>query len=862
MKKILLLNLLLAMLLGATSVWAADGDIFTAPVTVIQNGETSQEEMRFQVLSESAKTCETYGTYDEISDVVTPAFNYRTEGDVIIPNTVNGYIVTGIGDYSFCRCSMGHIMLPESINYVGKLAFNECFSLLEIDLPSKVSTIGVEAFRRCENLRHATIYCKEIPFNCFAYCYNLSSVTIKSPVTSVGVEAFLCCYRLESITFPAGLEYIDRKAISDCKNLKSVILTCSRINASAFSGSCERLKEVIITSETPPTITVPSSSGWTEAALFSGVPSNAVLIVPDRTKYLQEPWTSSFSEIKSFLPTNEKTYAFYNLGVSGWGWPVYTNDPNKVLNFKVDGEPKAPTFHGTDLIVSDDPKQIPLEVSFLLKTDEGIQPYIIHYDLFDYGFSIDGKAMTSRDFYNVPGVVSGKAYIKDEFVLGGENHLHWKKEPTLVLDNATLEWDGNNYGIYNNNNYYFTIKVIGDCSITSKNDAALELAPVTRTTIEGGGTLNILSKYCCIESFALTELTIQDNTKIIGRSTDGRGYYEGDAAKLEIKDGAVFAVNSKYEPLYLDKDKPVFGEGIDIRYPEGAYFSGTYNNLYYADGTEVKNDWVVIGPENLTKGLGFFINDKEMTRMDMHDLLDDVPGVVSGSAYIEENEYGVPVLVLDNATLGWNDASNALNLHSGDLTIKVLGDCVINASDHTGLSLSGNTTVTGGGTLTINSKWAAIENWEDTRFTVNGNTTLIAYSSDSYGYCDEGYDYEQTKSWFTIEGGGLFAAFGKYGPISFNNDRSIHFDSYTDVRYPVGGYLSGNYVYDADGTEVTNDWVVIGPDTQATKDLITGVASPKSSPEGNDFIYNLAGQRLSKPQKGINIVGGKKVLIE
>ena len=122
--------------------------------------------------------------------------------------------------------------------------------------------------------------------------------------------------------------------------------------------------------------------------------------------------------------------------------------------------------------------------------------------------------------------------------------------------------------------------------------------------------------------------------------------------------------------------------------------------------------------------------------------------------------------------------------------------------------------------------------------------------------------YEQTKSWFTIEGGGLFAAFGKYGPISFNNDRSIHFDSYTDVRYPVGGYLSGNYVYDADGTEVTNDWVVIGPDTQATKDLITGVASPKSSPEGNDFIYNLAGQRLSKPQKGINIVGGKKVLIE
>ena len=650
MKKILLLNLLLAMLLGATSVWAADGDIFTAQVTVIQNSETSQEEMRFQVLSESAKTCRTYGTYDEISDVVTPAFNYRTEGDVIIPNTVNGYIVTGIGDYSFCRCSIEHIMLPESINYVGKLAFNECFSLLEIDLPSKVSTIGVEAFRRCENLRHATIYCKEIPFNCFAYCYKLSSVTIKSPVTSVGVEAFLYCHRLESITFPAGLEYIDRMAISDCENLKSVTLTCSRINASAFSGSCERLKEVIITSETPPTITVPSSSGWTEAALFSGVPSNAVLIVPDRTKYLQEPWTSWFSEIKSFLPTNEKTYAFYNLGTSGWGWPVYTNDPNKVLNFKVDGEPKAPTFHGTDLIVSDDPKQIPLEVSFLLKTDEGIQPYIIHYDLFDYGFSIDGKEMTSRDFYNVPGVVSGNAYIKDEFVLGGANHLRWKKEPTLVLDNATLEWDTNAYGLSNHDLYQdgLTIKVIGDCTIKVPNTIALGLDVATVTTIEGGGTLNIISGSYPIETAIVTWLTIQDNTTVIARNITGNSaLWDQDGAKIEIRDGGVFAAYSKYEPIWLDSNGEfIFGEGIALRYPVGAY---------------------------------------------------------------------------------------------------------------------------------------------------------------------------------------------------------------------VG---SGNNIYNADGTKVMNDWVVIGPDNQATQDLITGVASPKSSPEGNDFIYNLAGQRLSRPQKGINIVGGKKVLIE
>ena len=597
MKKILFLNLLLAMLLGATSVWAADGDIFTAPVTVIQNGETSQEEMRFQVLSESAKTCRTYGTYDEISHVGTPAIDYRTEGDVIIPNTVNGYVVTGIGDYSFWGCAIEHITLPESINKIGKLAFNECLSLLEIDLPSKVSTIGSEAFRRCENLQHATIYCREIPPICFAYCYKLSSVTIKSPITYVGSNAFVYCHKLESITFPASLEYIDNNAFFDCENLKSVTLTCSRINAAAFANSCESLKEVIFTSETPPTITVPSSSGWTEAALFSGVPSNAALIVPDRTKYQQEPWASSFSEIKSFLPTNEKTYAFYNLGTSGWGWPVYTNDPNKVLNFKVDGEPKAPTFHGTDLIVSDDPKQIPLEVSFLLKTDEGIQPYIIHYDLFDYGFSIDGKAMTSRDFYNVPGVVSGKAYIKDEFDLGGENHLHWKKEPTLVLDNATLEWnDGADGGmdIYTPSPLRFNVK--GDCSIKVPNNIGIQMY-CSDLIIQGGGKLHVSSKYATFSSWVGSELTIQDNTVVIAESEMSQGYYSEEWDTFTIKDGGVFATQSKAEPIAYD-DKPVFGEGIDIRYPAGAYLGDWC--VLNADGTEVKGDWVIIGPDNQT----------------------------------------------------------------------------------------------------------------------------------------------------------------------------------------------------------------------------------------------------------------------
>lgn len=49
----------------------------------------------------------------------------------------------------------------------------------------------------------------------------------------------------------------------------------------------------------------------------------------------------------------------------------------------------------------------------------------------------------------------------------------------------------------------------------------------------------------------------------------------------------------------------------------------------------------------------------------------------------------------------------------------------------------------------------------------------------------------------------------------------------------------------------------------AGKETATGIASPKSSPKGKDLkIYNLAGQRMSKPTKGVNIQNGRKVVIK
>ena len=157
MKKILLLNLLLAMTFVTTSLKAATGDVFTANVTVVDNGETKQAPMRFKVMSENNKTCWTYATYDEVSGSHSPAVSTSVD-EVVIPETVNGYTVTGIGVYSFQGCYFTKITIPETVTFIGDNAFGQCWNLRDVDIPQKV-VLGYSTFSRCERLTHVSISC-------------------------------------------------------------------------------------------------------------------------------------------------------------------------------------------------------------------------------------------------------------------------------------------------------------------------------------------------------------------------------------------------------------------------------------------------------------------------------------------------------------------------------------------------------------------------------------------------------------------------------------------------------------------------------------------------------------------------------
>ena len=66
--------------------------------------------------------------------------------DIRIPETIDGYRVTSIGEYAFRGCtSLTSIVIPDGVTSIGKYAFWNCTSLTSIVIPDGVTSISDSA---------------------------------------------------------------------------------------------------------------------------------------------------------------------------------------------------------------------------------------------------------------------------------------------------------------------------------------------------------------------------------------------------------------------------------------------------------------------------------------------------------------------------------------------------------------------------------------------------------------------------------------------------------------------------------------------------------------------------------------------
>lgn len=87
-------------------------------------------------------------------------FSYRVNGEeititryrgtaakAVIPESIDGKKVTGIGENAFRKCSsLTGVEIPDGVTFIGSMAFQECGSLTGIVIPNSVTSIGCYTF--------------------------------------------------------------------------------------------------------------------------------------------------------------------------------------------------------------------------------------------------------------------------------------------------------------------------------------------------------------------------------------------------------------------------------------------------------------------------------------------------------------------------------------------------------------------------------------------------------------------------------------------------------------------------------------------------------------------------------------------
>ena len=480
------------------------------------------------------------------------------------------------------------------------------------------------------------------------------------------------------------------------------------------------------------------------------------------------------------------------------------------------------------------------------------------------GFEVDGEKVKSKvvitgyEEYDLWVGETQVTSLNASDILGDGGHFRYNASTkTLTISNATFENGPDGTGIKNEISD-LTFNIVGTNFFNTRKDAIYTTKSINFT---GNGSLNvnvINPSYHCIYLASNDAITCTINGPQLDFTGGSIIYDSRRNATINVTGtGTCLRLHPKASSLAFKNLKALnLGTGLYISEPIGGYFDSNLHGIT-VNGTSLYNGDVVISNVQNRK-LGFSINGTEMTTLNMNN----VPGVVSGYAYITLNSNDEPTLVLENATLECDRSTGVNNGHYGStFNIIVVGDCTITGKGEMFnplyLDSETSTTIKGGGTLNLisanengKSGDAIYSGWE-ARLTLTDYTTVIAKSIDNSGY------YDENDGRFTIDSGYFCAYSEKWYPLWLPSQFLL--GQGVDLRYPAGGQVWGNYVYGADGAPVQGDWVMFGYDSQVMDELITGV-SPLGETEEGAAIYNLAGQRLSKPQKGINIKGGKKYL--
>lgn len=112
----------------------------------------------------------------------------------VMPSTIQGVTVSGIGFNAFSGSNMKSIVIPSSVENIGDQPFAGCIYLKSVKLTKGLKTIGAYAF---------------------SYCLSLTSIELPEGLTTLDQRAFNDCENLETIKIPSSVVNIGQDVFSN-----------------------------------------------------------------------------------------------------------------------------------------------------------------------------------------------------------------------------------------------------------------------------------------------------------------------------------------------------------------------------------------------------------------------------------------------------------------------------------------------------------------------------------------------------------------------------------------------------------------------------------------------------------------------
>jgi hypothetical protein len=282
-------------------------------------------------------------------------------GALTIPDTINSFPVTAVGDNAFNnKTNLTSITIPWGLTSIGSHAFESCTSLTTVTLPDSLNDIGISAFSGCTSLTGIAIPSSVsfIGHGTFSFCISLiainvdaanaffssldgvlfnksqttlveylggkpGSYSIPGTVTSIGSSAFAFCTSLTSVTIAGGVTNIGDYAFEYCTKLTGVTIPggVTSIGGSAFE-SCASLTSV----------TIPGSVTNIDNFVFFGCTSLTNITIPDNVTSIGYGAFENSTNLEgvffkgntpsfgSYVFVGDNTLTVYYLpGTTGWG---------------------------------------------------------------------------------------------------------------------------------------------------------------------------------------------------------------------------------------------------------------------------------------------------------------------------------------------------------------------------------------------------------------------------------------------------------------------------------------------------------------------------------------------------------------